>query len=491
MGERTDVVVIGAGFAGIGMGIKLKESGRDDFVILEKHSDLGGTWRDNTYPGCACDVPSYLYSFSFEQNPRWTRMFSAQEEIWDYLRRCVDKYDLGAHIRYGAEVTCARFDESAAEWQVDVDGAPPLRCHALVSGVGALHHPRLPELPGLETFAGTTFHSARWRHDVDLADQQVAVVGTGASAIQFVPQIAPSVARLDLYQRHAAWVTPKPDRQIPLRERLLYERHPLAQRLARALTYWLLEARGVGFALTPQAMGFLEKSARRHLEHQVPDVELRRRLTPDYQIGCKRILLSNDYYPALSRANVDLVTDPIAEVRQHSIVDSMGVERATDAIIFGTGFEVSGNLTRMKILGRAGAEVNDVWGRRGIGAHLGITMAGFPNLFLLLGPNTGLAHSSVVFMIERQVDYVIQALDLLDRQGASSVEVRPGAEQGFLDRVQTRLTGTVWESGCTSWYIDAAGRNVAIWPYFAWKYWLETRRLRPTDFVIASVSARQ
>lgn len=489
MPAHTDVVIIGAGFAGIGMAIRLKRAGRHEFVVLEKDNDLGGTWRDNTYPGCVCDVPSYLYSFSFEQNPHWTRMFAPQPEIWDYLRCCVDKYGLAQHIRYDAEVTGARFDDTEAVWDVDLTGGEVIRTRVLVAGVGALHMPNIPAIPGLESFAGTAFHSARWKHDHDLAGREVAVVGTGASAIQFVPRIAPVAKHLDLYQRSAAWVIPKPDRPISGREQRVYSKLPIAQRVVRDLIYWALEVRGAGFALTPKAMRCLESSAKKHLAAQVRDPGLQAKLTPDYQIGCKRVLPSNDYYPALTRANVDVVTQPIAEVRQHGIVTADGTERAADTIVFGTGFEVSGNLTHLKIVGRDGADLGDLWSRSGIGAHLGITVAGFPNLFLLLGPNTGLGHTSVLLMMESQIDYILQALDLMDEAGVDRVDVRPGAQQRFVDRVQNRLAETVWQSGCKSWYLDDSGRNFTIWPHFAWKYWLETRRLRPGDYHLGSRSS--
>ncbi len=479
-----DAVIIGSGFSGLGMAIKLKQSGRDNFVILEKDDDLGGTWRDNTYPGCACDIPSPLYCFSFAPNPHWSRLFAPQQEIWDYLRRLVDDFDLAGHIRCGATVTSATFDERTGTWEVVVDSGETLRCRVLVTGVGALHVPSVPDLPGLGSFAGTTFHSARWRHDHDLTGSRVAVVGTGASAIQFVPEIQGSVDKLTLFQRTAAWVTPKPDRALSAKEQDLYARHPAAQRALRVFMYWTLEGRGAGFALSPKAMGFLERSARRHLAKQVRDPELQAKLTPDYQIGCKRVLISNTFYPALTQDNVDVVTEKIVQVRPHGVVTADGVEHEADTLIFATGFEVSGNLLQMRIVGRDGLELRDVWGSRGIGAHLGMTMAGFPNLFVLLGPNTGLGHSSVVFMIESQIRYVVQALDLLDRQGADYLEVRPDRERGFRRRVQTRLDDTVWESGCRSWYMDEAGRNFTIWPYFTFQYWLETRRLRRRDFTV-------
>jgi cation diffusion facilitator CzcD-associated flavoprotein CzcO len=487
--SRTDVVVIGSGFAGIGMGIRLKQAGRDDFVILETASSLGGTWRDNDYPGCTCDVPSFLYSFSFEQNPHWSRMFSPQEEIWAYLERCADKYGLRPHLRFGAEATGAVYDEPRARWDVEVNGSEVIDARVVVSAVGALHVPKIPDLPGLDAFEGPVFHSSRWRHDVDLDGRTVAVVGTGASAVQVVPSIAPRVRHLDVYQRSAPWITPKPDRAIGAREQAFYARHPAAQRAVRAGVYWAMEARGAGFALTPRAMGWLERGSRRYLERKVRDPELRARLTPDYQIGCKRILLTRDYLPALQRDNVELVAHAVAGVTPGGVVDADGVERPADVIILGTGFEVPGSLMRMKVVGREGAVLNDVWAEDGAAAHLGIAVAGFPNLFLLLGPNTGLGHTSVVFMIESQIRYIAQALDLIDRTGAEGLEVRPETQRRFVDRVRAKLRTSVWQSGCTSWYQDDRGRNIAIWPHFTWKYWLETRRLNPADYHL--VRARQ
>ena len=482
MAGVIDVVVIGSGFSGICMGIKLKQAGRHDFVILEKASDIGGTWRDNTYPGCACDVPSHLYSFSFEPNPRWSRMFSSQPEIWDYLRHCVDVYGLSPHLRFDAEVTGADFDEDSRRWQVEVNGAEVIDTRVLVAGVGALHHPRIPDFPGLATFSGTTFHSAQWRHDHDLRGRRVAVIGTGASSVQFVPRIAPDVERLDVFQRTAAWVTPKPNGRIRADRQRLYARRPAAQRTARSLLYWALEARGLGFTTTPKAMRLLEREARTHLLRQVADPALRAQLTPDYQIGCKRILLSDDFYPALQRDNVDLVTDPIVEVTPVGIRTAAGTEREVDTIIFGTGFDVSANLERLDLVGRGGESLGAVWARGGIGAYLGITVAGFPNLFLMLGPNTGLGHTSVVFMIEAQARYIALALDLLDASGGTTIEVKPHAQERFVERTQTRLSKTVWQSGCRSWYLDEFGRNFTIWPHVTAKYWVETRRPKRRDF---------
>ncbi len=481
---QTEVAIIGSGFAGLCMGIKLRQAGCENFVILEKANELGGTWRDNTYPGCACDVPSYLYSFSFEQNPRWTRMFAPWDEILEYLKHCATKYGIADKIRYGAEVTEAAFDETTGHWTVTINGDETLEAQALVSGVGNLHQPKFPDLAGLDSFTGTAFHSSQWQHDHDLTGRRVAVIGTGASAIQFVPRVAEQAAQVDLYQRSAPWITSKPDRAIGPVERSVHARFPAGQRAIRDLIFWGLEVRGSGFAGNPKLMKGLELQAERHLRKQITDPVLHAKLTPDYQIGCKRLLQSNDYYPALARDNVEVITDSIARINPTGVVTADGDERECDTIVLGTGFEVSGNLTRIGILGRDGIDLGDSWKQNGIGAHLGITVAGYPNLFLLVGPNTALGHSSMVFMIEAQVRYVMQALDLLRRRNATSVEVREEAQERFVGAVQSDLDDKVWSAGCNSWYLDAQGRNSTIWPDFSISYWRRTRRLDPSDFVV-------
>jgi cation diffusion facilitator CzcD-associated flavoprotein CzcO len=479
-------VVVGSGFAGIGAAIKLKESGRHDFVILEKADDLGGTWRDNTYPGAACDVQSHLYSFSFAPNPGWSRMFSPQEEIWQYLRDCAQRYGVTPHIRYRQRVTGAHFDEEAGVWRVEVDGVERWTADALVMGVGALHEPRIPDLAGASDFAGPAFHSAHWRHDVDLTGARVAVVGTGASAVQFVPEIADRVAHLDVYQRTPPWVIPRGDRPISDRERMMFSRHPAAQRLARHAVYWTREVSVLGFALSPRLMKGVEWLARRHIARQVTDPEVAAKVTPGYQIGCKRILISNDWYPTLQRDHVDLVADPVIRLTRTGVVAADGAERPADVVVYGTGFVVSGNLTRIAVTGRGGRSLRQEWERDGENAYLGMTVHGFPNLFLLIGPNTGLGHSSMIFMIEAQLAHLLQALDLLDRTGY--VEVRADVQREFAREVQGALDHTVWNSGCASWYLDRHGRNVAIWPGFSWSFRLRTRRLRRSDYLLRPVT---
>ncbi|MFI6596066.1 flavin-containing monooxygenase [Nonomuraea sp. NPDC050536] len=475
------IVIIGSGFAGIGMAIKLKESGYHDFVILEKAEDLGGTWRDNTYPGCACDVPSHMYSYSYELNPGWSRMFSPQEEIWEYMRACVDKYGIGPHFRFGKQVVGLEYDDEARHWEVATGDGQVLRPNAVISGIGALHIPKFPEIVGHETFAGPAFHSAEWDHSVDLTGKRVAVIGTGASAIQFVPQIASQVSHLTLFQRTPPWIHPKPDFAIPGRMRRIL-RLPGAARAMRTSIYWVLETRALGFTIDPRLMKVHERVALKHLESQVPDPELRRRLTPDYTIGCKRLLISSDYYPTLTRENVTLVTDGIREIRPHSIVDEAGVEHEVDVIVYGTGFKVTDALQDQRIVGRGGKKIQEAW-QDGIETYYGITTAGFPNLFFLLGPNTGLGHNSVVFMIESQVRYVMDCLRLLSRTGARAIDVRPDRQRAFNRRLQDRLDPLVWNAGgCTSWYLDEHGRNRTIWPGFTFEYWARTRKVKPDAY---------
>lgn len=475
-------VVIGTGFSGLGMAIQLKRDGRDDFVVLEKAGDVGGTWRDNTYPGCACDIQSHMYSFSFAQNPGWTRSFSPQPEIWDYLREVTDRYRLRDHLRFGVEVTGARWDADEHRWHVTTSAGEYV-ARFLVAGVGALHIPNVPKLPGIERFEGESFHSARWNHDLDLTGKRVAVVGTGASAIQFVPRIAPDVAKLTIFQRTPPWIMPKPDHAMPAWTKALFRVVPGAQRLYRNAIYWLLEARAAGFNGRPALMKLASKIALAHMHRQVTDPELRRKLTPDYVMGCKRVLISGDYYPALARENVEVNTTGVRAVTERGIVDADGVEHEVDVIIYGTGFHVTDAFDYLDLTGVGGRDLAKQWRDEGIQTHLGITVAGYPNLFFLLGPNTGLGHNSVVFMIESQIRYVSQAMALADRAGVAALDTRESAQAEFQSDIQRKLAGGVWtRGGCTSWYLDARGVNRTIWPGFTWRYWLRTRRLDPAAF---------
>ncbi|MGH3655186.1 MAG: flavin-containing monooxygenase [Micromonosporaceae bacterium] len=517
----VSVVIVGTGFSGLAMAIQLAKDaaagGPDDYVVIEKADDVGGTWRENTYPGCSCDVQSHLYSYSFAQNPRWSRMFAQQQEIWDYLRRCVDRYGLRPHIRFGTELASAEFDDETGLWRVETapsaatqqspatgSGDDPrpgglITARAVVLAKGPLHQPRHPDVPGMDSFAGRAFHSADWDHTYDVTGKRVAVIGTGASSIQFLPRIARQAAAVTLVQRTPAWVMPKLDRKISKTEQRWYAALPALQRLYRATIYWRNEIRVLGMH-HPKAMRVFEAIGRRHIRRHVTDPELARKLTPDFAVGCKRILISNDYYPALARDNVHVVTDGLARVTRTGIVTADGVEHPVDAIIYGTGFHVSTGFEDLRITGRHGVKLRDVWAkvpspgrthegsrhlRKGPEAYLGTTVAGFPNLFLMLGPNSGLGHSSMVFMAEAQARYISDGLRLLRRTGARHLEVRGGVQERFNDVLQRKLSGAVWATGgCRSWYVDADGRNRTLWPGFTFSYWWRTRRLNPADYVL-------
>ncbi|MET8994030.1 NAD(P)/FAD-dependent oxidoreductase [Amycolatopsis sp. NPDC004169] len=486
MTERFKVVIVGTGFSGLGQAIQLEKAGIRDYVILEKATEVGGTWRDNSYPGCACDVQSHMYSFSYEQNPGWSRSFSPQPEIFDYLKGVADKYRLREKIRFGVELTGAHWDERERRWTATTRDGREFVAQFLVSGVGGLHIPQVPELPGIGNFQGQTWHSARWNHEYDLRGKKVAVVGTGASAVQFVPKIAPEVAELTLFQRTPPWIMPKPDHAMPGWAQTLFKRVPGTQRLYRNALYWLLEARAIGFNGHPAIMKAGELIAKRNIAKGIKDPALRRKVTPDYTMGCKRVLISNDYYPALARPNVDVVTEGIREVKAHSIVDSAGVEHEVDAIVYGTGFKVTDALEYLTITGVDGRDLAKEWASEGMQTHKGITVSGFPNLFFLLGPNTALGHNSVVFMIESQSRYVVDAIKLADSRGAAALDVRPGVQDEFQREIQDKLVKGVWtQGGCKSWYLDAKGVNRTIWPGFTWRYWLETRKVDPADYELS------
>ena len=472
-----DTLIVGSGFAGLGAAVRLDEAGRRDFLVVEKGDSLGGTWRDNSYPGCACDVESHLYSFSFFPNPEWTRTFARQPEIRAYLEATADRYRLRDRIRFGVHVVGAEWDGTA--WDVRTSDGETLRARFVLFGTGALHDPAVPDLEGLDRFAGPAFHSAQWDHSVDLRGKRVAVIGTGASAIQFVPAIAPDVAHLTLFQRTAPWVLPKPDRPIPEGRRRLFRRFPLLQRLQRLSLYWRHEALVAGF-MHPAIMKLVQRLGLLYLRRVFAgDAELRRRVTPTFTMGCKRILMSNDYYPALRRENVTVETAGIERVTERGVVTADGVEHEVDVIVFGTGFTVAEGLATMNVTGRDGRKLADAWAD-GPEALLGTTVAGFPNLFTIVGPNTGLGHSSMVFMVESQLNYVLDALRTVDRHRAVAIDTRPEAQAEFNADLQDRLAPTVWSTGgCASWYLDASGRNRTLWPGSTATFRRRTRRIDP------------
>ncbi|AJK49092.1 flavin-containing monooxygenase [Burkholderia plantarii] len=481
--EAVDVAIIGTGFAGLGMAIRLQQTGRENFAVFEKAATVGGTWRDNHYPGCACDVQSHVYSFSFAPNPRWTRMFAPQPEIRAYLEHCVERFGIARYLRFGHELASAEYDESAHRWQLRFANGRRVSARVLVSGMGGLSRAALPRIDGIESFAGHAFHSQHWDHAYDLAGKRVAVIGTGASAIQFVPQIAPRVAQLALFQRTPPWIMPKPDRQLSRFEQWLFRALPFTQKLARTSRYWMLESRVLGFAIHPALMKNVQKLAERHIRKQIADPALRAAVTPNYTLGCKRVLISNDYYPALTRANVEVVTDAIARIEPDAVVTADGRRHAVDCLIYGTGFQVADPFPRGVIRGRGGVDIVDTW-RDGAHAYLGTTLPGYPNFFMIVGPNTGLGHNSMVFMIESQIEYILGALDAMARERAEALEVRPLVEADYNRRLQQRLGRAIWSTGgCKSWYLDPrTGRNTTLWPGFTWRFRQATAHFSIADY---------
>ncbi|HWC26223.1 MAG TPA: NAD(P)/FAD-dependent oxidoreductase [Solirubrobacteraceae bacterium] len=471
---RVRIAIVGTGFSGLGLAIRLRQAGIEDFVLLERADDVGGTWRANTYPGCQCDVPSHLYSFSFAPNPDWSRTYSRQPEIREYLRDLAQRHDLHRHIRFGHELTGATWDDARQRWRVQTSRGV-WSAQLLVDATGPLSHPQVPAIRGLRRFEGTLFHSAQWDHHHDLSGERIAVIGTGASAIQFVPQIADRVGRLHVFQRTAPWILPHTDRPTTRLERRLYRALPLAQTAVRAGVYVARESFLLGFIKDPRFMAGAEAIARAHLRRQVRDPRLRRKLTPQFRLGCKRVLLSNDWYPALTRPNVEVVTEPIRAVGGRRIVLADGSEREVDTIILGTGFHVTDPPTARLVRGRDGRTLAER-ASEGVQAYLGATMAGLPNFFKLIGPNTGLGHNSMVYMIESQLRYVMDALRVMDERQIATFEVRPEAMAAYNAQIQAKMPGTVWMSGCASWYLDAAGRNTTLWPDFTWRFRHRTRR---------------
>ena len=483
MAAIHSVVIIGAGFGGLGMAIKLKAQGQDDIVIIEKGGDVGGCWRDNTYPGAACDVPSHLYSFSFERHYPWSRRFAPQREIFAYQQHCARKYDVYRHMRFNTEVAKASFDEAQGVWAITLTNDETIFARILITATGQLNQPAYPKMPGIDAFKGAHFHSARWDHSVDLKGKTVAVIGTGASAIQFVPEVAKVAGKVMLFQRSAAHVLAKPDRAYTEREHRILKKFPITQTLDRLKIYIANEARVLGFTSLQKAMALFEWQFKRQLKKFIKDPELREKLTPDYPIGCKRILMSNDYYPALAQDHVEVINQGISEVTATGVADSEGKHHDVDVIIYGTGFQATDFLTPMTITGRDGIALNDAW-KDGAEAYLGITVNGFPNLFMLYGPNTNLGHNSIIYMLESQIHYVQQCIAAIDSQKLRSLEVRSFVQTNFNDRVQSKISDTVWNKGCHSWYKTESGKNTNNWPGFTFNYRRQTDKLDLNDYDI-------
>lgn len=478
---ETDVVIIGTGFSGIGMAIALQRHGLDRFVILEKATEVGGTWRENTYPGAECDIPSALYSFSFEHNADWEYKWSEQPQIFDYLRHTANKYNLYPHIRFQQEVCKARYNETGRFWDIETRSGQQLRSRFLVTAVGQLHHPFTPEIPGLESFEGRSFHSAQWQHQVDLKNKSVAVIGNAASALQFIPRIAPQVRQLTVFQRSANWVMPKFDRPYKAWEQWLSDKFAFVAKLYRfrlwARSEWLVFPVLTGNRLV---QAWFRWTHMRYLKRTVPDPELRKKLIPDYPVGAKRVLFSDDYFEALARDNVELVTDPIAEIRPSSVVSRAGLRYDVDVIIFGTGFKTNPFLAGMDISGIGQKKLADHW-KDGAYAYLGLCTSDFPNLFMMYGPNTNLGHNSVILMVEAQAEYIAKCLAKLRSSGA--IMVKPEVEESYNRQLQQRLQKMVWNTLDESWYKDG-GRITNNWAGTTHEYMRRLKQVDWHDFVM-------
>ena len=480
--QEVDVAILGAGFGGLCMAIKLREAGNNNFVILEKGGDVGGTWYFNGYPGAACDVQSHMYSFSFAGKADWTKRYAPQQEIHQYILDTTEKFGIRPFVRFNQEVCGAHFDETTARWTISTRSGDTVIAKQFVLASGPLHVPSIPKIRGLENFKGKVFHSAEWDHSYDLAGKNVVSIGTGGSAIQYVPEIAPQVKQLYVFQRTPAWVIPRDERGYLGIEKSLFAKFPALRKLHRARLYWTNESR-LWPILNPTIAKSLQKLAQLFIKVQVKDKELAKKLTPDYTIGCKRILISNKYFPTFNRPNVELVTDGIQELREHSIVTRDGVERPVDCIILGTGFVVDPRvyMKNFPVEGRDHHVLNEDW-KNLAQSYLGTTTTGFPNMYQLVGPNVGLGHNSIIFMIEAQVDYILSCLQMLKDKGADYLDVKKEAQDRFNVKVQEGFKNTVWTTGCSSWYQSAEGGNFALWPFSTWKFWLETRKVKEGDY---------
>ncbi|MEU2789402.1 NAD(P)/FAD-dependent oxidoreductase [Streptomyces sp. NPDC007100] len=487
--EHVRVAVIGSGFGGLGAAVRLRRQGITDFVVLERAGSVGGTWRDNSYPGCACDVPSHLYSFSFAPNPEWPRNFSGQPHIRAYLERVTDTFGLRPHLRFDSEVRSLRWNGDGLYWEIET-ASGALTADVVVSATGPLSDPKVPDIPGLDSFPGKVFHSARWDHDYDLRGKRVAMIGTGASAIQIVPSIQPTVDRLTLFQRTPAWVLPRADRKISGLERWLHAKVPATRAARRGLLWGIRELQVSAFTKRPNELGMIEGLAKGHMKRAVKDPALRAKLTPDYRIGCKRILLSNTYYPALTRSNVDVVAGGLREVRGNVLVASDGTETEADAIVFGTGFHVTDMPIAHRVTGANGTTLAEEW-KDGMEALRGTTAAGFPNFLTIIGPNTGLGNSSMILMIESQLNYLVDFMRQLDVLGGKiALNARPSAVHAWTRGIQKRMERTVWTTGgCDSWYLDSNGRNTTAWPGTTAEFRKVTRQVDLAEYEVLRVPA--
>ena len=471
---NNHILIVGAGFSGLAVGIRLKKANIHHFTILERASDVGGTWRDNHYPGAECDIPSPVYSYSFESNPSWSKLFPKQKEILEYLRHCREAYQLNKHIRYNCQVEKARYEESTGLWHLDIQGQDTITGRFFILCSGGLSRPSLPEIKGLQDFRGRLFHSAQWDHSFDFQNSNVAVIGTGASGIQIVPAIASKVSRLKLFQRSAAWILPKPDKVYRPWQRSLARWLPPYRWLQRKILYWQYELRAIAL-LKPVLMPLAQKRALKFLNNHISDPALRAQLTPQYTMGCKRVLLSNDFYPTLNQEHVELVSSNIKQVTAEGIETADGQHHPCDAIICATGFKVAEQAAPFPILGMEGRDLAEAWQDKAE-AYLGTSVSGFPNMFIMVGPNSGLGHNSIIFIIESQAQYILDAVKKICKAGLLAVNLKASVQRKYNADLKRRFTHTVWQTGgCQSWYLTKSGENTTIWPGFSFELKLRTR----------------
>lgn len=489
MQASPSVLIVGAGFGGLAMAIELLRSGISDVTILERAGDLGGVWRDNTYPGAACDIPAPYYSLSYAPNPHWSTRFSAQQEINEYLHRVAAEYGIDDRVVYGVAVTAATYDDHTGRWQVDTATGDEYTADVFIPATGQLSEPALPDLPGVDSFAGPSFHSAQWDHSVDLTGKRVAVIGTGASAVQFVPEIQPQVAQLTVFQRSAPWILPRPEVRYRPWQHAMFAKFPLTQ-LVERFGFWLLcEIISLGLVDAPWMRPPIQAISARKLRTEVPDPQLRAKLTPDYPAGCKRGLFSDAYYPALTRDNVAVETTSIAEITTDGVRTSDGTLHEADVLVYGTGFQASQFLGPMTVTGAHGRRLSDVW-RDGAYAYHGISVAGFPNMFVMYGPNTNLGCGSIIYMLESQARYIRQAVRYIAESGGCAVDVRSDVAAAYDAQVQAKLDRSVWTL-CSSWYRNATGRITNNWPGLVSAYRWGTRRWRPDQYAIIRAPAHR
>ncbi|NMN99332.1 flavin-containing monooxygenase [Antrihabitans stalactiti] len=490
MTETSTVLIIGAGFAGLGTAIRLLQKGIDDFVILERGHEVGGTWRDNTYPGAACDIPSLLYSYSFEPNPEWSRTYSSSDEILGYIKHIVGKYQLEQHIRFGANVTGIGFDDETGTWTAETEDGTAYRGRTAVVASGPLANASLPDIRGLDSFAGHKIHSARWDHSYDISDKRIAVIGTGASAVQIIPEVVKAAHSVKVFQRTAGWVLPRVDLPHPEWTKSMFRRLPITESSARQAWFWLHEMMALGMVWDTPVTTAIQWVARANLRRQVNDSWTRYQLMPDFRPGCKRMLMSNDYYPALQQDNCKLITWPIATLAPNGIRTADGIEHEVDCIVFATGFDVCKTGTPFRVTGLGGRQLAEEWSR-GSYAYKSVSVSGYPNLFFTFGPNSGPGHNSALVYMESAIDYIVKAVKFIVEDDLLSFDVRADRQQEFHHQVQRRLARTTWNSGCKSWYLTADGYNGTMFPGFATQFARQLASIEPRDHVTSNLVTRE